>query len=149
LKKITITIFVFFISLLFSSKITNTDKIVGNGVYTDDIGNEFIHVNVIGHVKFPGTHMIFNGANLLDIISLAGGPLQGANLKKVMIYSGETLYTEVDLDKYLKNKGILDLDIEPNTTIYIEQKFLSYIFSRNTNLITSLLQIMNIYLTIK
>lgn len=149
MKKITFTIFVFFVSFLFSNKIINTEKIVGNGVFKDDIGNEYIHVNVIGHVKFPGTHMIFNGANLLDILSLAGGPLQGANLKKVMIYSGEELYAEVDLDKYLKNKGSIDLNIVPNTTIYIEQKLLSYIFSRNTNLITSLLQIMNIYLTVK
>ena len=54
---------------------------------TDDQGNVFIYLNIIGHVKSPGSYLIYEGADILTILSQAGGPMPGAKLNEILIYS--------------------------------------------------------------
>ena len=43
----------------------------------------YMYINVIGHVKVPGTFMIYEGTDILTILSAAGGLLPGAKLNKI------------------------------------------------------------------
>ena len=119
-----------------------------NGEYnTDESGNVYMYINVIGHVKSPGTFMIYEGTDILTILSAAGGPLPGAKLNKVMIYREGDNMKRLDLDAYLNMGKKLDINFKPNDTIYIEQTLGSYLFSKST-ILNSILSILNIYLTI-
>ena len=119
-----------------------------NGEYnTDESGNVYMYINVIGHVKAPGTFIIYEGTDILTILSAAGGPLPGAKLNKVMIYREGDNMKRLDLDRYLDTGKKLDINFKPNDTIYIEQTLGSYLFSKTTFL-NSILSILNIYFTI-
>jgi protein involved in polysaccharide export with SLBB domain len=48
-----------------------------------------ITVSVIGQVSEPGTYRIHAGLNLLDALTIAGGPNAEANLKKILVTRGE------------------------------------------------------------
>ena len=52
---------------------------------TGEDGTLRMYVNIIGHVKYPGTYLVYDGIDLLTCLSLAGGPLKGAKLSKVSI----------------------------------------------------------------
>ena len=119
-----------------------------NGEYnTDESGNVYMYINVIGHVKSPGTFMIYEGMDILTILSAAGGPLPGAKLKKIMIYRDGDNMKRLNLDAYLNTGKKLDINFKPNDTIYIEQTLGSYLISKST-ILNSILSILNIYLTI-
>ena len=119
-----------------------------NGEYnTDESGNVYMYINVIGHVKAPGTFIIYEGTDILTILSAAGGPLPGAKLNKVMIYREGDNMKRLDLDRYLDTGKKLDINFKPNDTIYIEQTLGSYLVSKST-ILNSILSILNIYLTI-
>ena len=45
-----------------------------------DRGNVLMHVNIIGHVKNPGHHIVYEDIDILTAISVAGY-LPGTNLK--------------------------------------------------------------------
>jgi len=114
---------------------------------TDESGNVYMYINVIGHVKVPGTFMIYEGTDILTILSAAGGPLPGAKLNKIMIYREGDNMVLLDLDIYLDTGKKLDINFKPNDTIYIEQTLGSYLFSKTT-ILNSILSILNIYLTL-
>jgi len=119
-----------------------------NGEYnTDESGNVYMYINVIGHVKAPGTFIIYEGTDILTILSAAGGPLPGAKLNKVMIYREGDNMKRLDLDRYLDTGKKLDINFKPNDTIYIEQTLGSYLISKST-ILNSILSILNIYFTI-
>ena len=48
---------------------------------TGEDGIKRIYINVWGHVKNPGNHLVFDGIDLPTLLSVVGGPLSGANLK--------------------------------------------------------------------
>mgnify|MGYP001500784941 CR=1 FL=1 len=115
--------------------------------YTDEIGNVFIYVNIMGHVKLPGTYLVSEGADFMTILAQAGGPLPGAKLDDAVILHKDSGKTEINLEAYFNTGEALNITIKPNDTIYIEQSLGSYLFSKS-NIINSALQLMNIYLTI-
>jgi len=71
---------------------------------------------------------------------MAGGPLKGANLAKVIITSEDGSSSEIDLDSMLGNDNIRPIELKPRDTIYIDETFSNFIFSRS-NVIPILLQI--------
>ena len=84
---------------------------------------------------------------MLTILSQAGGPLPGAKLSEVIILNNDKNKVIVDLKSFVESDELISPNIGPNDTIYIKQTLPSYLFS-NSNLINSLLQVLNIYLTI-
>ena len=122
---------------------TNT----GQEYITDESGNVFIHVNILGHVKSPGTYLIYEGADILTILAQAGGPLPGAKLKNTIIYHKNAELFVLDLENYLETGEYINVELKPNDTIYIKQTLGSYLFSKS-NLINSMLQVLNIFLTV-
>ena len=121
---------------------------------TDQKGNILMHVNIWGHVKNPGSHLVYDGIDLATLLSSVGGPLAGAHLSKIRLIreqrdSDDKLVYEINIKEFY-NKGDRStfVKILPNDTIIIEEKLISKIF-RRSNALTSILQIINIYLQIK
>jgi protein involved in polysaccharide export with SLBB domain len=106
-----------------------------------------MNINVIGHVSKPGTFIIYEGTDLLTILSQAGGPLPGAKLNKIKIYRQNDEILILDLKTYLKTGSKIDVNFKPNDTIYVNQTLNSYMLSKST-ILNSILTILNIYLAI-
>ena len=116
-------------------------------------GNILIGVNILGHVKNPGHHIVYEDIDIVTIISIAGGYLPGANLEEIILIreladeNNKFLY-KVNLDEFYKTGNNQNLiKILPNDTIVIKEKMVSSIF-RGRNTLNSILQILNIYLQI-
>ena len=139
---------------LFSQSSAASTQIVSTERYiTDEQGNILINVNVWGHVKTPGNHLVFDGIDLATLLSIAGGPLPGAKLSKVTLFrdrkdgSGNIKY-EINLDNFYKDGDRSDfVKILPNDTIVIKENFASAVF-RRSNTLPLILQLLNIYIQI-
>ena len=108
-----------------------------------------MYVNIWGHVKNPGTYLVYEGIDLMTLISLAGGPLTGANLSKIrLIRLDEEMI--IDLNSHLNNNrsDTPAPTINPHDTIYIKESLTSYLVSK-ANLFPILLQIVNLGVTIQ
>jgi len=145
-KKYTLVLFL--LSLVFS--LENRSLISSESYVTGSDGIIRMNVNVIGHVKHPGTHLVYDGIDLLSLLSSAGGYLEGANLKKIMIYHKDGTGKVVDLNDFfnLDTSSSNLIVLKPNDTVYVKQKSLSKIM-RSSNLPSILLSILNIILTIE
>ncbi|MBC8196761.1 MAG: SLBB domain-containing protein [Candidatus Marinimicrobia bacterium] len=145
---------IIFISMLISqSNLVNRSGQVSNQLsfssepyVTGDDGIVRMYVNIIGHVKNPGTYLVYEGINILSLLALAGGPLPGAKLKNVRQFNNDEV-TYLNLYNYLETGENMDFILYPHNTIYIEQSLGSYLFS-NSSIINSTLQVLNIFLTI-
>ena len=98
-----------------------------------------MNVNIIGHVKNPGSYLIYEDADLFSILARAGGPLPGAK-SEIMLYQSSSESTLI-----LGDNGVFSL--KPNDTIYVKENVVSYLFSKST-IINSILAVLNIYLTV-
>ena len=121
---------------------------------TDDNGSILIHVNVWGHVKLPGNHLVYDGIDLISLLSVVGGPHPGADMDNIVLIrevpdiNGNIKY-KINLDTFYKEGNRDNLvEILPNDTIIIKEKPFRNIIS-STNILSSLLQILNIYLQIQ
>ena len=131
---------------MFGQHINTETLISSNEYFSDEKGNVLMQVNIIGHVKKPGTYIIYEGADFLTILSQAGGPLQGAKLNKVILFrNSSSEVSTIDLKGLLENGKNIDVEIKPNDTIYVSESFASILLSRS---VTSILQILNILITI-
>ena len=83
-----------------------------------------MNINIIGHVKKPGTFIVYDGIDILTALSLAGGYLQGANLKKILIRHFDGTSDLINLDDFMsKNTSENSKSkLKPRDTIYIKQK---------------------------
>ena len=127
---------------------SSTLPINGEKYITGDDGIVRMYVNIWGHVKTSGTFLIFEGADLFNALSLAGGPLDGANLEKIKIISKENgNLIEYNLSDFIRKNSDIRLRLKPYDTIIVEQTFGSKILNRS-NLITALFQLANLLYTI-
>tara|TARA_Y100001970_G_C13638544_1_gene557689 strand:- start:88 stop:408 length:321 start_codon:yes stop_codon:yes gene_type:complete len=101
----------------------------------------------MGHVKNPGSYLVDENADILTILAQAGGPLSGAKLNEVILYSKDSHYSVINLDSQLESGQALNVEIKPNDTLYIKETAVSFILSKG-NIINSILQVLNIYFTI-
>lgn len=65
-------------------------------------------VTVLGAVGRPDSYPIATEINLLELVSLAGGPAQDARLNRIKIFHRDKLQppTEVDLESYIERSDI-------------------------------------------
>ena len=132
----------------YNGQVKNNYVINGQEYIASDDGTLMMYVNIWGHVKTPGTYLVYEGIDLLTLISLAGGPQSGANLNNVEIIHDKSTspITKINLNKYI-NSDKTDIVIKPHDTIYIKESMSSYLFTK-VNLLNTLLQIVNISYTI-
>ena len=114
---------------------------------TDEFGNVYISINVIGHVKKPGTYVVYENTDIITIISKAGGFLPGANLDAVVVYSSGYQSRQYNIKDMLVSGKDFQVKLKANDSIYIKQTILSK-FIANTSLLNSIVGILNLYFTI-
>ncbi len=129
------------------------DNVSSERFFTNSNGTILMNVNVWGHVNKPGRHIVFDGIDIATLISVVGGPKEGARLNKVKIFrevpddNGQILYT-INIEKFLKTGDRNEfIRIMPNDTFIIPQKTSSYIMAQ-VGTLNTLLSILNIYLQI-
>ena len=132
---------------------SNTQMSISSADYiTGEDGIVRMYVNIWGHVKNPGTYLVYDGIDIMTLISLAGGPLPGAKLFDVQVFHANGLsdgsIDSINLDLFLKRGDRSKLaEIGPHDTIYIEQTLGNYLLTR-ANLFNTGLQIINILYTV-
>ena len=127
------------------NQISNTVQLTGEDYITGEDGVPRMSINVWGHVKYPGTYLVYDGIDLLTCLSMAGGPIKGANLKKVSIISKEGTTKNINLDQFLTKPETSSIILSPYDTIYIDETIGNYLLARS-NVINILLQITNLIL---
>ena len=90
---------------------------------TGDDGEIRMNINIIGHVKYPGTYLVYDGMDIMSALSVAGGYLPGADLKKIIIYGVDG--SEATLD--ILNKADKRIELKPYDTIIVKETFISKI----------------------
>ena len=121
---------------------------------TDQKGNIMMYVNVWGHVGNPGHHLVYDGIDFATLLSVVGGPIDGANLTNVRIYreipdADGTLVYHIDLNEFINTGNRSNfIKIKPNDTIIVPQKFSSY-FLTKIGTINTLFSLITIYLQLQ
>ena len=127
-------------------KISNNIQLTGEDYITGEDGVPRMSINIWGHVKYPGTYLVYDGIDLLTCLSMAGGPLKGAKVSKISIVSKTGEVQTVDLNKIKDQNGFISIKLKPHDTIKVDEKF-SHILLTKTSIIAVLLQLTNVILT--
>jgi protein involved in polysaccharide export with SLBB domain len=98
-----------------------------------------IRLSVLGHVHSPGLYPIDPGVSLIQLITLAGGPIEGANLKRTQVIRDDKAFT-VDLQSALGGSAAGRVALYSNDIVFVPERH--SIFSRdNLGLLASLVAI--------
>ena len=117
---------------------------------TGDDGVIRMNINVIGNVKSPGNFIVKDNTDILSAISLAGGYMEGSDLRNIIIYKKNGIKKEINLDEFLNfDKSVATIiKLEPNDTIFINQKLISrFLFS--SNFLPIVLSILNVAISLE
>ena len=121
---------------------------------TNEKGNIMMNVNIWGAVGSSGSHLVYDGIDFATLLSVVGGPMKGANLKQVRIYreipdADGTLVYHIDLSEFINTGNRFKfIQIKPNDTIIVPQKFSSYILQQ-IGTINTIFSIVTIYLQLE
>ena len=155
----------YFVVILLGSLLIAQDKVVELPTFldfqisserylTNSIGTIMMNVNVWGHVGSPGSHIVYDGIDFASLLSLVGGPMDGANLKNVRIYreipdaDGSLVY-HIDLNEFINTGNRSEfIKIKPNDTIIVPQKISSYLL-KQIGTINTFFSLLNIYLQLE
>ena len=96
----------------------------------------------------PGVYYIREHQGILDAIAMAGGPLSGAKLNEVLIYRETSNANILNLAHSLETGKNINFEIKSKDTIFVKQTVGSYLFSRSSNLMNSILQLLNLILLV-
>ena len=103
---------------------------------TNENGNVMMNINVWGHVQKPGNIFVNDGIELATLFSIVGGPMKGADLKKVRLYrelpdKDGTLVYEINFEEFLATGNRSNfIEIKPNDTVIIPQKTSHYLLEQ-------------------
>ena len=131
----------------------NEYKISSEKYITDSNGNIRMNVNIWGHVLQPGNHLVFEGIDMVTLLSMVGGPKTGANLDRIKLIrempeQDEKLVYTINFNKFLNSGDRSNfIKIKPNDTIIIPQKFSSILLA-STSGINTILGFITIYIQI-
>jgi hypothetical protein len=122
----------------------------GERYITTEDGIIKMWVNVWGQVNEPGSYLVYDGVDLATLLSITGGPKQGANLGRIRLFrelpdANGNISQTIDLEKFLKSGDRGDFTkVLPNDTYVIPQSPMSYVVS-NLNIINTILNFYNLY----
>lgn len=146
--------------LVFGQGLTEEDnrfsdfQISSQNYLTDQKGNVLMHVNVWGTVKNPGRQLVYEGIDLATLLSLVGGPMQGANMKRVRLYreipdEDQKLTYIINLESFINTGDRSEfIKIKPNDTILIPQKLSSYVLNQ-IGTVNTIFSLLNLYFAIE
>jgi len=128
-------------------------KISSEKYITDSNGNIRMNVNIWGHVAQPGNHLVFEGIDMVTLLSMVGGARTGAKLDRIKLIrevpdkDGKLVYT-INFNKFLNSGDRSNfIKIKPNDTIIIPQKLSSVILASASGFNT-ILGLVNLYFQI-
>lgn len=107
-------------------------------------------VNVWGHVTRPGSYLVYDGIDLATLLSITGGPREGANLGRIKLYrelpdADGNMSLTINLQKFLKTGDREEFTrILPNDTFVVPQSTVNYVIS-NLNIVNTIINIYNLY----
>tara|TARA_B100000945_G_scaffold155897_1_gene124985 strand:- start:125 stop:610 length:486 start_codon:yes stop_codon:yes gene_type:complete len=127
------------------NQVNNSVQLTGEDYITGEDGVPRMSVNVWGHVKYPGTYLVYDQIDFLTCLSMAGGPLTGAKLSEVSIISKDGSVSKIDIEQIISNNKSNSIVLKPYDTIYIDETLGNYLLARS-NVINILLQITNLIL---
>ena len=128
-----------------STKMGGTLQLTGEDYITGEDGVPRMTINIWGKVKSPGAYLVYDQIDLLTCLSLAGGPITGANLNKVLITSRDGSSFVINLNDILSNKTKEEFYLKPHDTVFIDETLFNKILDRS-NFINTLLQLTNLIL---
>lgn len=112
-----------------------------------------VFVNVLGAVRKQGNYELFPGANLVDVVFLAGGPADDASLRNIkLIRRFGAAQTEqiVDIETVLKARGGQVPLLEPGDIVFVPaRKFTLKTFFQYLGYVVTLLSAYFLYLQVK
>jgi len=117
-------------------------------------GRMMMKVNVWGQVLTPGVHLIYDGTDFASLMSIVGGPKEGANFKKLRLYreipdkEGQVVYNINFQDFIMTGDRSNFIKIKPNDTIIVPQKF-PFLILKQVGTVNTLFSAIIIYLQIK
>ena len=148
---ISVVLISFFVNISFSQfnyspGKNNNIQLTGENYITGEDGVARMSINIWGHVKYPGTYLVYDSIDLLTCLSMAGGPMKGAKLSRISIVSKNGKTKIIDLNKITSINNSTSVTLKPHDTIKIDEKF-SHILLTKTSIIAVLLQLTNVILT--
>ena len=122
---------------------TGEDYIVGED------GIKRIYVNIWGHVKHPGTYLVYQDIDMSTLLSIAGGPLDGADLSNIQIISEhkKNRIENINLNSMLSSSQSDSIDFYPYDTVRIKPT-ISFYVRDSAYLINVLLQLITLGVTL-
>ena len=140
-------------SLNVKAKIENNSQSLKR-VYTSDVsGNLFMNINIWGMETSGGRIKVPEGIDMVELLSIIGGPDQGSNYKKIIIIrenpnENNKRKITIDITQFLKNGDRSYMaKILPNDTVIINKK-LGYLIIDRLSVYSSLLSIITIISTL-
>lgn len=130
-----------------ASNVGREVQLTGEDYITGEDGVPRMTINIWGKVKSPGAYLVYDQIDLLTCLSLAGGPIDGANLNSVLITSRDGTSISVNLDDILNNKSKDEYSLKPHDTVFINETLGNKILNRS-NFINTLLQLTNLILIV-
>ncbi len=131
----------------------NEYQISSERYITDSDGNIRMNVNVWGHIGQPGNHLVFEGIDIVTLLSMVGGPMNGARLDRIKIIrevpeeNGQLIFT-LNFNEFINTGDRSNfIKIKPNDTIIIPQKISSLLISSASG-INTILSLITIYIQI-
>lgn len=79
---------------------------------------------IFGEVRQPTSYDLGSGLDVLDLLALAGGALDSADLENVVItrqIDGEPVERVINVQDYMSGKG-KPLEVEPNDVVFVPKK---------------------------
>ena len=128
------------VSIMFGVNNVNFNIPTGENYITGEDGIKRIYVNVWGHVKYPGTYLVYEDIDMATLLSMAGGPLDGAKLSKIKIMSQDNSVKDINFENMssasnsIKFKPYDTISIEPSLNFYIRDN--AYILNVFLQLLT-------------
>ena len=125
------------------NKMGGAIQLTGEDYMTGEDGVPRMTINIWGKVKYPGAYLVYDQIDLLTCLSLAGGPIDGANLKKVLITSRDGSSMSINLNEILNNESNQEFFLKPHDTVFINETLANKILNRS-NFINTFLQLTNL-----
>ena len=119
----------------------------GENFITGEDGIKRMYVNVWGHVKYPGTYLVYEDIDILTLLSIAGGPLDGAKLSSIKIMSKDNNSRDINLESMLTTNRNSEFKFRPYDTINI-QPTLGVYLRDNAYVLNVFLQLITLGVTI-
>lgn len=121
------------------------DALIARGFDKPEIAVQpLVRVSVLGEIARPGIHPVDPGTSLLQLVTIAGGPTERANLRRTRVVRDGRAFT-VDLESALggsaSGRVVLysnDVIVVPKRSAFFTQQNLGFILSATSVIIGAL-----------